>query len=95
MKIINLNESQYQRLFETDSFVTSAGGEVDNTPQNLSSSEVFSDAAVTTTPSGDEELVKAGDSKFVKQNKFKGARVKQDQMCNDGPWQWAGKTGRY
>ena len=43
MKVINLNESQYRRLFEVSSFVQSAGNEegINGVPDNLTKDKVW------------------------------------------------------
>ena len=48
MKIINLNESQYKRLFETSSFVKSAGNEegINGVPDNLTQDEEWTTAII-------------------------------------------------
>ena len=95
MKVINLNESQYKRLFEMDSFVAGASdANLDKTPQNLTNDEIYTDA-VTVTPDGDENFVDAGGSEIEKKNRFAGANRKQDPMSADGPWQRPGRIGGY
>jgi len=93
MKVINLNESQYKRLFETSEFVTNAIGEPDATPINLGS-EVYTDA-VKTDKDGEDYLVKPGGSDIEKRNRFDGARRKSDSMSADGPWQRPGRIGGF
>lgn len=48
MKIINLNESQYKRLFEISSFVKSAGNEegINELPDNLTQDEEWTTAII-------------------------------------------------
>jgi hypothetical protein len=48
MKIINLNESQYKRLFEISSFVKSAGNEegINGLPDNLTQDEEWTTAII-------------------------------------------------
>ena len=84
MKVINLNESQYKRLFETSEFVTNAIGEPDATPINLGS-EVYTDA-VKTDKDGEDYLVKPGGSDIEKRNRFDGANRKQKQMGKTYPF---------
>ena len=48
MKVINLNESQYKRLFEISSFVQSAGNEegTNGVPDNLTKDKVWAGAII-------------------------------------------------
>jgi hypothetical protein len=59
MKLIKLNESQYKRLFEMDSFVQGAAGEnLSSLPNNIGNKEV--------NPAGAEITGKDGEKKFAK-----------------------------
>ena len=59
MKLIKLNESQYKRLFEMDSFVKGAGGDdLSNLPNNIGNKEV--------NPAGAEMIGKDGEKEFAK-----------------------------
>ena len=48
MKLIKLNESQYKRLFETSSFVQSAGNEdgINGVPDNMTHDEEWTAAII-------------------------------------------------
>ena len=86
MKVINLNESQYKRLFEMDSFVKSGGN--DDEGQNTIPDFQNQEEVVTTSKIDDED---GG----VKNSIPPTSQKKQDTMSADGPWQRPGRVGGY
>lgn len=84
MKVINLNESQYRRLFEIEFHDTF--GSDDNTPQNLGDERFNMTDAITTHPDGEESLVEPNGSNIEKGNRFDGSSRKGDDIASDGPW---------
>ena len=88
MKLIKLNESQYRRLFEMDSFVRGAGNDGDMSDDN----ETLSPSETPTMPAG-STLSKDGkrsfvdnDSKSRRKNYLRGAGMKQDDMGKQYPF---------
>ena len=88
MKVINLNESQYLRLFESEFHDTF--GSDDTTPQNLDSNRYSMVDAVTTGEDGEEHLVEPEGNdikgRIKKGNRFDGSSRKGDDIASDGPW---------
>lgn len=90
MKVINLNESQYRRLFEIDDTFESD----DSTPQNLDGERYNMTDAVTTGIDGEESLVKPNGSDIEKGNRFDGSSRLGDETAPNGPWQtWKNRGG--
>ena len=82
MKVINLNESQYRRLFEVSQGVISLGQETpSNIPEFKDQEEIGDDAKLT----GKDEIVKNQDPQKTDD--------KQEKMSADGPWQRPGRIG--
>lgn len=91
MKVINLNESQYRRLFEIhDTFESD-----DSTPQNLGGERYNMTDAVTTGIDGEESLVKPNGSDIEKGNKFDGSSRLSDDTAPNGPWQTCKNIGGF
>lgn len=84
MKLIKLNESQYQRLFELDSFVATGGNEEDVNP--ITDYQTRDEVVNTSKIKNDNEV---GDSNPVTTD------TKQGMMSPDGPYQRPGRGGGY
>ena len=91
MKVINLNESQYRRLFEIDNTFESN----DSTPQNLGGERYNMPDAVTTRIDGKESLVEPNGSDIEKGNGFDGSSRLGDDTAPNGPWQTCKNIGGF
>ena len=89
MKVINLNESQYRRLFETTETLETLGANSQSSvKKSFSPSEAGTmvDAGVTAVGSGEEEYVKNGNNGSDKAKKLSGSNMKSNAMGIEYPW---------
>ena len=84
MKLIKLNESQYQRLFELDSFVATGGNEEDENP--IKDFQTKEEVVNSSKIDNNNEVA---DSNPVTTD------TKQGMMSPDGPYQRPGRGGGY
>lgn len=87
MKVINLNESQYRRLFETTETLETLGTDSQSSvKKSFSPSEAGTmvDAGVTAV-GGEEEYVKNGNNGSDKAKKLSGSKMKSDTMGIEYP----------
>ena len=82
MKLIKLNESQYERLFEIEDIFSNPS----QTPENLGDERYNIMNPVTTDKDGEESLVDSGGSNIEKHNRLKGSKIKSDPMSQEGPY---------
>jgi hypothetical protein len=88
MKVINLNESQYRRLFETTETLETLGANSQSSvKKSFSPSETptMVDGGVTGV-GGEEEFVKNGNKGSDKAKKLSGSNMKSNAMGIEYPW---------